>query len=55
MLVVHDPGKGRAAEYYRAALESVPDAGLRSRDGHFRSGREPRFAKYPFIVLTDTR
>jgi hypothetical protein len=54
MLVVHDPGKGRAAEYYRAALESVPDAGFAVETVTSDQAANLDLTKYPFIVLTDT-
>jgi len=54
VLVVHEPGRGRAAEYYKAALESNPDVGFTVETASSDQVSNVDFKKYGFVVLTDT-
>ena len=52
--VLHEPGRARAAEYYRAALESTPDAGFTVEAVSSDQASNLDFNKYGFVVLADT-
>lgn len=54
VLVLHEPGRTRAAEYYKAALESTPDTGFAVDTAIADQAANLDFRKYPFIVLADT-
>jgi hypothetical protein len=54
ILVLHEPGRARAAEYYRAALESTPDAGFTVEAVSSDQASNLDFNKYGFVVLADT-
>jgi hypothetical protein len=54
ILLVHEPDRTRALEYYRAALESTPDAGFIVDAAPSSQAANLDFNKYAFIVLTDS-
>jgi len=54
VLVVYEPNRARAAEYYRAALESTPDAGFTVEAVSSDQASNLDFNKYGFVVLSDT-
>ena len=54
ILLVHEPGRTRAVEYYKAALESTPDAGFTVDAVSSDQASNLEFNKYAFVVLSDT-
>lgn len=54
ILLVHEPGRTRALEYYRAALESTPDAGFTVDAVSSDQAGNLDLNKYAFVVLADT-
>ena len=54
ILLVHEPGRTRAVEYYKAALESTPDAGFTVDAVSSDQASNLDFNKYAFVVLSDT-
>jgi hypothetical protein len=54
ILLVHEPGRSRAVEYYKAALESTPDAGFTVDAVSSDQASNLDFNKYAFVVLSDT-
>lgn len=54
ILLIHEPGRTRALDYYRAALESTPDAGFTVDAVSSNQAQNLDFNKYAFVVLTDT-
>lgn len=54
VLVVHEPGRTRAADYYKAALESTPDTGFAVDTATSDQAANLDVKKYPFVVLADT-
>ena len=54
VLLVHEPERTRAAEYYRAALESTPDAGFSIEAVPSNQATNLDFNKYAFVVLSDS-
>lgn len=54
ILVVHQPGRTRAVEYYRAALESTPDAGFTVDALSSDQAANVDLNRYAFVVLADS-
>jgi hypothetical protein len=54
VLFLHFPGEQRDELYYRAALESVSDAGFVLEPLDVNQGANQSFSKYAFVVLSDT-
>lgn len=54
ILLVHEPGRTRAVEYYKSALESTPDAGFAVDAVSADQASNLEFNKYAFVVLSDT-
>jgi hypothetical protein len=54
ILLIHEPNRTRALEYYRAALESTPDAGFTVDAAPSNQVDNLDFNKYAFVVLTDS-
>jgi hypothetical protein len=54
VLVVHEPGRARAADYYRAALESTPDTGFAVDTATSDQAQNLDVKKYPFVLLADS-
>ncbi len=54
VLLVHEPERTRAAEYYRAALESTPDAGFSIEAVPSNQAAISTSISMPFVVLSDS-
>lgn len=54
VLVIHEPGRTRAVDYYRAALESNPDVGFTVEAVSSDQSSNLDLNKYAFVVLSDT-
>src|SRR5579871_781734 len=54
VLFLHSAGEQRDELYYRAALESVTDAGFVLEPLDVSQGANQSFSKYAFVVLSDT-
>lgn len=54
ILLVHEPGRTRAHEYFSAALGSTPDAGFTVDAVTSGQASNLDLKKYAFVVLTDT-
>lgn len=54
ILLVHEPERTRALDYYRAALDSTPDAGFTVDAVPSSQAANLDFNKYAFVVLTDS-
>jgi len=53
VLFLHQGGQSRGELYYRAALESVPDAGFVIEPLAVEQATNQAFSKYAFVVLSD--
>src|SRR5579864_8399781 len=53
VLFLHQSGEQRSELYYRAALESVPDAGFVLEPLAVEQATNQAFSKYAFVVLSD--
>jgi len=55
VLFLHEAGQQRDELYYRAALESVPEAGFRLEPLAVEQAANQALSKYAFVVLSDVR
>ena len=53
ILFLYERGRTREAFYYRAAIESASDTGLKVRSAPIEQASEEDFSKYAFVVLGD--
>jgi len=53
VLFLHQSGQSKGELYYRAALESVPDAGFALEPLAVEQATNQAFSKYAFVVLSD--
>ena len=54
ILLIHEPGRTRPLEYYKAALDSTPDAGFTVESVGSDQASNLDFKKYALVVLADT-